>query len=123
MGLFAFGRFAEHEKRGCVGNASHCWGLYRYSFGFDACALEWLRTRLRKAQAGKRERRISAALPFLLLLFYILVLYTLKSIFTANRYFSTGYEPGAVTAPKYFNEPHADHQSSPPLTIVTHSHV
>jgi len=22
MGLFAFGRFTEHEKRGCVGNAS-----------------------------------------------------------------------------------------------------
>jgi len=36
MELFAFGRFIEHEKRGCVGNASHA--LFR----FGACALEFV---------------------------------------------------------------------------------
>jgi len=36
MGLFSFGRFTEHEKRECVGNAS------RALFRFGTCALEFV---------------------------------------------------------------------------------
>lgn len=94
MGLFAFGQFTEHEKRGCVGNASRAETVFRlelllYSFVEDTFTQE----------RGSR-RWISAVLLVLLFLFYMFVQYIDIDLHHRIDILSTGYEPSAVTATK-----------------------
>jgi len=80
MGLFAFGQFTEHEKRGCVGNASRAETVFRlelllYSFVEDTFTQE----------RGSR-RWISAVLLVLLFLLHTCSKYLIL-IFTESIFF------------------------------------
>jgi len=70
MGVFAFGRSTEHEKRGCVGKASRAETVFRLAFLLYSFVEDTF------TQERGSEKGYFAVLSVLLFRFYILVQYT-----------------------------------------------
>ena len=79
MGLFVFGRSTEHEKRGCVGNASRAETV----FMFGASALQFVEDTFTQ-EWGRRDICCSSctSLPVLYTCsIYLILIFTTESIF------------------------------------------